>query len=71
LSTAAIASATVGDSARVPMLVAIALAASWKPFVKSKISAITTTAMSNSETSDTRHPGRRLEPLPDWPILRG
>src|SRR5687768_6834551 len=41
---AANTTATRGDSARVETLVAIAFAASWKPFVKSKNSATTMTA---------------------------
>ncbi len=44
LRTAALATATRGLSARVDTLVAIELAVSWKPFVKSKNSAIATTA---------------------------
>ena len=46
LSTAAIATAFRGESARVETLVAIEFAVSWKPFVKSKKSATTTTATS-------------------------
>ena len=44
LRIAAIATAFRGESARVETLVAIELAVSWKPFVKSKNSATTTTA---------------------------
>ena len=45
-STAALSTAARGDSARVETLVAIEFAVSWKPFVKSKKSATTTTATS-------------------------
>ena len=45
LRIAAIATAFRGDSARVETLVAIELAVSWNPFVKSKKSATTTTAI--------------------------
>ncbi len=44
LRTAALKTATRGLSARVETLVAIELAVSWKPFVKSKNSAMATTA---------------------------
>src|SRR5689334_9904743 len=40
---ALIATAAFGDMARVETVVAIALAVSWKPFVKSNASAVTTT----------------------------
>src|SRR3954471_15155664 len=43
LKTADIATAARGDSARVEMLVAIALAVSWNPLVKSNASAVATT----------------------------
>ena len=46
-ATDAISTASRGESARVEMLVATALAVSWKPFVKSKISA-TPTVMTSS-----------------------
>ncbi len=45
-STAALSTAARGESARVETLVAIEFAVSWKPFVKSKKSATTTTATS-------------------------
>ena len=45
-STAALRTAARGERARVETLVAIELAVSWKPFVKSKKSATTTTATS-------------------------
>src|ERR671931_2489314 len=48
LATAAISTAIRGVTARVPTDVAIALAVSWKPFVKSKPSAITTTTTSRT-----------------------
>ena len=51
LSTAALATAARGLSARVETLVAIEFAVSWKPFVKSKKSATATTAQSVSSTS--------------------
>ena len=41
--TAAIVTARRGDSARVEIDVATALAVSWKPFVKSNASAVPTT----------------------------
>src|SRR5260221_11560005 len=44
LSTAAIATARRGDSARVETVVAIEFAVSWKPFVKSKNNATMITA---------------------------
>ena len=47
LSTAALATAARGLSARVETLVAIELAVSWKPLVKSKNSATATTAQSS------------------------
>ena len=50
LSTAAISTAARGDSARVETVVAIEFAVSWKPLVKSKKSATTTTATSISST---------------------
>jgi hypothetical protein len=43
LRTAAMSTAARGDIARVEMLVAIALAVSWKPLVKSNASAVATT----------------------------
>ena len=51
LRTAALSTAARGDSARVETLVAIELAVSWKPFVKSKKSATATTATSVSSTT--------------------
>ena len=47
---AAVRTASRGESARVETLVAIELAVSWKPFVKSKKSATTTTATRVSST---------------------
>ena len=44
LRTAALRTASRGESARVETLVAIELAVSWNPFVKSKKSAVATTA---------------------------
>ena len=54
LRTAAMATAARGLSARVDTLVAIEFAVSWKPFVKSKKSATTMTAMSVASTAPTR-----------------
>jgi len=54
LSTAAISTAARGESARVETLVAIELAVSWKPFVKSKKSATATTATSVSSSTARR-----------------
>ena len=51
---AATITATRGCHARVEIPVAIAFAASWKPFVKSKKSATPTTATSRRVTSPTR-----------------
>ena len=52
LKTAASASAVAGARARVPTEVAIAFAASWKPFVKSKpIATMTTMAVTISAQS--------------------
>src|SRR3954464_5704065 len=53
LATAASPSATRGVRARVDTAVAMALAASWKPFVQSKASAIRTTAISPTSMADT------------------
>jgi hypothetical protein len=47
---AAIATATLGRSAPVAMEVAMAFAVSWKPFVKSKINAVSTTVTTMTET---------------------
>ena len=62
-STPEIATATLGLSAPVAMEVAIALAVSWKPLVKSKASAVTMTTMTRKEipTSENaigEHPRR-------------
>lgn len=48
LSTADMATAVLGFSAPVEMVVAIALAVSWKPFVKSNTRAVTITIASSS-----------------------
>ena len=53
LSTAALSTAARGERARVETLVAIEFAVSWNPFVKSKKSAIATTA--TSVRSSTGH----------------
>jgi hypothetical protein len=50
LSTAAMATAVLGRSAPVATDVAIAFAASWKPLVKSKMSATTTTIETSAST---------------------
>src|SRR5919198_1525072 len=51
LRTAEVSTASRGESARVDTLVAIELAVSWKPFVKSKKSATATTATSVRSTA--------------------
>src|SRR4029453_9809063 len=50
LSTAAIAIATQGRRTRVEMTVATALAVSWKPLMKSKITASTISVSSSAVT---------------------
>ena len=55
-ATAAMTSAARGVRARVETAVAMAFAASWKPFVSSKPSAMTTIAMSPDELAG--HPLR-------------
>jgi hypothetical protein len=50
----ATATATRGRSAPVAMEVAMAFAVSWKPFVKSKINAVTTTTTTMTDTSMSR-----------------
>ncbi|MER6980850.1 hypothetical protein ABT317_28750 [Streptomyces carpinensis] len=52
------ATAILGFSAPVEMVVAIALAVSWKPFVKSNASAVTTTIARISEKLSI-YPGNR------------
>ena len=54
LSSAAISTAVLGDSARVEIDVATTLAVSWKPFVKSNASAVATTITSTTSASLTR-----------------
>ena len=61
LATAAIARATVGLSARVEMDVAIAFAESWKPFVKSKRSAVAITTKSKLALKEPPRSPRRAE----------
>src|SRR3954469_23430377 len=65
-ATAAIARATVGLSARVEMDVAIAFAESWKPFVKSKRSAVAMTMKSRLALKEPprRASGARRMPHP-------
>ncbi len=59
LRTADSPAATRGESARVAIEVAIALAVSWKPFVKSKASAVTiTTTRRRSDSMNPPIPGR-------------
>ena len=53
LSTAALITAARGERARVETLVAIEFAVSWKPFVKSKKSATTTTATRVSSSTSS------------------
>ncbi len=59
LSTADMATAVLGLSAPVEMVVAIAFAVSWKPFVKSNTRAVTTT-MASSSVMCSIYPGNRL-----------
>lgn len=61
-SAADMATATLGLSAPVEMVVAIALAVSWKPFVKSNASAVTTTIARISEKFSI-YPGNRSKSL--------
>src|SRR3954451_11238912 len=49
---AAIATAVLGRNAPVAIDVAMALAVSWKPFVKSKANAVTTTAIISDTSTD-------------------
>ncbi|MDQ0699463.1 hypothetical protein QF048_005905 [Streptomyces sp. W4I9-2] len=58
LRTADIATAVLGFRAPVEMVVAIALAVSWKPFVKSNTRAVTTTIASSSVMCSI-YPGNR------------
>src|SRR5918911_3986812 len=55
-ATAARTTAVRGDSARVPTAVAIEFAVSWKPFVKSKQSAMTTTTTRRTSPLTTSAP---------------
>ena len=50
---AAIPTAIRGGKARVAIVVAIAFAVSWNPFVKSKPTAVTTTITRSAVVSDT------------------
>ena len=59
--TAAISTATLGLSAPVAMGVAIALAVSWKPFVKSKNSASTMTSTTIKVAVSTDSLSERVE----------
>ena len=59
LSTADMATAVLGFRAPVEMVVAIALAVSWKPFVKSNTRAVTITIASSSVMCSI-YPGNRL-----------
>ena len=52
LRTAAIPTATFGGSAPVAIVVAIALAVSWKPLVKSKLTPATTTRATTMSPAD-------------------
>lgn len=62
LRVADMATATLGLSAPVEMVVAIALAVSWKPFVKSNASAVITTIARISEKFSI-YPGNRSKSL--------
>src|SRR4051812_38760048 len=72
LATAAIARATVGLSARVEIDVAIAFAESWKPFVKSKRSAVAMTTKSRLALKEPpRRQGRAEDATPrTWAVRR-
>src|SRR6185437_1320110 len=61
LRTAAMPTATFGGSAPVAIVVAIALAVSWKPLVKSKLTPAITTRATMMSPADTpaSHRGRR------------
>src|SRR6478752_5172570 len=63
--TAARASAARGDSARVETEVATAFAVSWKPFVKSKASASTTTPTRSTWLLNRRSPALQLDRVDD------
>ncbi|GAU68453.1 hypothetical protein SSP35_07_02560 [Streptomyces sp. NBRC 110611] len=60
LSAADIATAVLGFRAPVEMVVAIALAVSWKPFVKSNTKAVTITIPMRSVMCSI-HPGNQFE----------
>jgi hypothetical protein len=64
-SSAAMATATFGLSAPVAMVVAIALAVSWKPLVKSKPSAVTTTSATMMSPVMARQPRSARGAAPD------
>ena len=59
LSTADMATAVLGFSAPVEMVVAIALAVSWKPFVKSNTRAVTIT-IARSSVMCSIYPGNQF-----------
>src|SRR3954471_12455613 len=61
---AAIATAVRGLKAPVAIDVAMALAVSWKPFVKSKTNAVTTTTTTISDASMDRRPLRSVDQNP-------
>jgi hypothetical protein len=65
LSTAAIATATFGRSAPVAIVVAMALAVSWNPLVKSNPSAVTTTSATMMSPVTAREPRSRCDGAPE------
>ena len=67
LSTADMATAVLGLSAPVEMVVAIALAVSWKPFVKSNTKAVTITIPRRSVMCSI-YPGNQFEVSGSWNV---
>ena len=65
-STPASSTATRGRSAPVAIEVAIALAVSWKPFVKSNTSAVRTTAITTVDMGSSGSRGRRQLSMTSW-----
>ena len=69
LKNAAQATACVGDSTRVDTTVAIELAASWKPLMKSKISATTTMSATTVNTARSRASARLRDSAVTFPDI--
>jgi len=65
LSAAAMATAIFGLSAPVAIVVAIALAVSWKPLVKSNPRAVTTTSATMMSPVMAREPRSRCDVAPE------